>query len=103
MTGSDGGKLPQWLERREGGVRLRLRVQPRASRTEVAGEHGGALKVRVAAPPVDGEANRELCRFIAKRIGVAQSLVTVVAGESGKDKVLEVSGVDAERVLSALA
>ena len=86
------------LEQRQGAVRLSVRAQPRASRSEIVGELDGALKVRLAAPPVDGEANRELVRFLAKRLGVARSRVSVVSGESGRSKVVEVEGVTAEAV-----
>jgi uncharacterized protein (TIGR00251 family) len=89
------------VEERANAVRLRVRVQPRASRTEVAGEHGGALKVRIASPPVEGEANRELIRFIAKRVGVAASRVTLVSGETGRNKVIEIAGIDGARVRAA--
>ncbi len=90
------------MEQRPGAVRLSVRVQPRASRSEVVGEHDGALKVRLAAPPVEGEANRELVRFLGKLLGVAPSRLTVVAGATGKSKVVEIEGVtvpDVERAL----
>ncbi len=83
-------------------MRLSVRAQPRASRSELAGEHDGALKVRLAAPPVEGEANRELVRFLAKLLGVARSRVTVVAGETGRSKVVEVEGLTAEDVQRVL-
>lgn len=83
-------------------VRVRVHAQPRASRTEIVGEHDGALKVRVAAPPVDGAANTELVRFIAKRLGIARSLVHVVSGEAGRSKVVEIEGADTEHVRRAL-
>ncbi|MGH7573735.1 MAG: DUF167 domain-containing protein [Longimicrobiales bacterium] len=79
-------------------VRLRVRVQPRASRTELAGEHDGALKVRLAASPVGGDANRELVRFVAKTLGVAPSRVRLVSGATSRSKTLEITGVDAEAV-----
>jgi uncharacterized protein len=91
-----------WLEEREGAIRLRIRVQPRASRTEIAGEHGGELKIRVASPPVDGQANEELRRHIAKKLGVARSRVVVLAGSTSRSKVLEITGVDAEAARRAL-
>jgi uncharacterized protein (TIGR00251 family) len=90
------------FEQRNESVRVRIRVQPRASRTEIVGEHDGALKVRVAAPPVDGAANEELVRFIAKRMGVAQSRVRVTTGETGRSKVIEIDGVDVHSVRMAL-
>jgi hypothetical protein len=81
---------------------LRIRAQPRASRTEIAGEYGGALKIRLAAPPVDGGANRELVRFLAKAVGVPRSAVTVVSGESSRNKVVEIEGADPAFVLKVL-
>jgi len=76
------------------GIRLRLRVQPSASRTEIAGPHGDALKVRLAAPPVDGAANEELVRFIARQLGVPRSAVNIRAGATGRSKVVEVDGIE---------
>jgi uncharacterized protein (TIGR00251 family) len=65
---------------------------PGARRTEVAGLHGDALKVRVAAPAVDGKANDALAAFIAKRLGVARKDVRLASGEKSREKRLEVSG-----------
>ena len=75
------------------GVRLALHVQPGASRSELAGLHGGALKIRVAAPPVDGAANGELIRFLAALFGVARSRVAVVSGAGARRKTVVVQGV----------
>ncbi|HEU5041725.1 MAG TPA: DUF167 domain-containing protein, partial [Gemmatimonadales bacterium] len=72
----------------------RLRVQPRASRSEVAGTHGDAIRVRLTAPPVDGAANEALVRFLAERLGVSRAAVRVVSGETSRSKVVEVDGVD---------
>jgi hypothetical protein len=90
------------IEQRNNAVRVRVRVQPRASRTEVAGEHDGSLKVRVAASPVDGAANDELVRFIARRVGVAPSRIRIVRGEASRSKVVEIEGVDVDSVRGAL-
>ena len=84
------------------GIRLRIRVQPRASRTELAGRHGDALKVRLTAPPVDGAANEALLRFLADRLGVARSAVRLAAGASGRAKVVAVDGVSAEAARARL-
>jgi uncharacterized protein (TIGR00251 family) len=81
---------------------LAVRVQPRAKRDEVVGERAGAVVIRVAAPPVDGKANAALCRFVAARAGVARSAVSVVRGESSRDKLLRVDGMDAEDLRAAL-
>jgi uncharacterized protein (TIGR00251 family) len=75
------------------GVRLRVHVQPRASRTELAGQHGDALKVRVAAPPVGGAANDALVRFLADVLRVARSAVSIEAGGTGRAKVVRIAGV----------
>lgn len=75
------------------GVRLTLHVQPKASRTELAGFHGGALRIRVASPPVDGAANLELTRFLAALLGVSRSSVELVSGHTGRRKSVLVRGV----------
>jgi uncharacterized protein (TIGR00251 family) len=79
-----------------GGVILQLQVQPRAGRTGYAGRHGDALKVRLAAPPVDGEANEELVRFLARHLGVARGSVTIESGATGKRKRVRVVGVSVD-------
>jgi uncharacterized protein (TIGR00251 family) len=69
-------------------------VQPRASRTELAGRHGDVLKVRVAAPPVDGAANEALLRFLAETLGVSRGAVELVAGSGSRSKIVAVRGLD---------
>lgn len=81
-----------------GAVRFAVRVQPRASRTEVAGMHGSALKVRLQAPPVEGAANEALVAFLADSLGVPRRNVSVVAGPASRSKVVEVMGGDPEAV-----
>ena len=76
-----------------GGVRIRIRVQPRASRSEIGGLRGDEIRVRVAAPPVDGAANDALSRFLAERLGVPRSAVVVTAGAAGRSKVVQVAGL----------
>ena len=75
------------------GCRFAVHVQPRVARTEVVGEHGDALKVRISAPPVDGAANDALIRCLAAALGVPSSAVQVISGASGRRKVVEVAGV----------
>jgi len=84
-------------------VTLRLRVQPRAARTELTGEHAGAIKLKVAAPPVDGKANDECRRFLARLLGVSRNAVEIVAGDSSRDKVVRIHGVTANSVLRSLS
>ena len=69
---------------------LTLHVQPGAKRTEVAGRHGDALKIRLAASPVDGKANRELLRFLADVFGVPLRNVTLVRGDLSRHKVVRI-------------
>lgn len=76
-----------------GGVRIAIQVQPRASRTELAGLHGEALKIRLAAPPVDGAANEALIRFLAETLNVPRSAVEISSGLSGRRKSVVVSGL----------
>ena len=90
------------LRETNGSVTLKLRVQPRASRTEITGEHGGALKLKISAPPVDGKANEECRRFLAKLLGVSATSVEIISGGSSRDKVIRVSNISARRVLEAL-
>src|SRR5215475_5402622 len=77
-------------------------IQPRASRTELAGTHDGALKIRIAAPPVDNAANRALIDFIAQQLGVAKRHVRIVSGTTGRRKTLEVDGVSPDLVATRL-
>lgn len=85
---------PPWLRATPEGVRLELVVQPRASRTRVVGVHGDRLKLQVAAPPVDGEANEEVVRFLADALGVSRRDVELAAGATGRRKSVVVHGVD---------
>ena len=86
---------------REGGgvVRFAVHAQPRASRSEIVGLHGDALKVRLAAPPVDGAANEALVELIARSLDVPRRAVRIAAGASSRAKTVEVEGVDAAAVL----
>jgi uncharacterized protein len=81
---------------------LAIRVQPRAKRTEIAGERGGAVVVRVAAPPVDGKANDAVRRLIAQRLGVPRSAVEIVRGESARDKLVRIEGLSADEARTRL-
>ena len=85
-----------------GGARIAVTVSPRAGRDEIVGIRGGILAVRVCAPPVDGEANRALCRLIARSAGVAPSRVRVIRGERAREKLVAVEGVEQPALLDAL-
>jgi uncharacterized protein (TIGR00251 family) len=77
-------------------VLLRLRVQPRASREEIVGVAGDAIRVRLTAPPVDGMANDALVRFLAVLLRVPRSSVELVSGQTGRTKLVAVTGVSVE-------
>lgn len=79
-----------------------VRVVPRASRSGVAGEHDGALRVRVAAPPVDGAANEELIRTLARALHVPARQVEITSGHTSKLKHVRVQGVTREAVEALL-
>jgi uncharacterized protein (TIGR00251 family) len=82
---------------------VRLRVQPRASRDEIVGWQAGALRVRVTAPPVEGEANRAVAALLARALGVRPAAVSVVRGERGRDKLVRVEGLSVAEVEARLA
>jgi uncharacterized protein (TIGR00251 family) len=95
--------MPAWLRAEAGGVALEILVQPRASRTRVVGEHDGRLKVQLAAPPVDGEANQALVEFLAGALSVRKADVTIARGESGRRKTVRVAGAALAAVEAALS
>jgi uncharacterized protein len=87
------------IDERSGSIRFSVRVQPRASRSEIVGLHGDALKVRLSAPPVDGAANVALVELLAEALGVPRRCVRVVSGATSRGKVVEVAGVNVENIL----
>jgi hypothetical protein len=91
-----------WARDGAGGAVLELLVQPRASRTRVAGEHEGRLKIQLAAPPVDGEANAALLAFLAGALGARRADLALLAGETGRRKRVRVAGVTAAGAAAAL-
>lgn len=86
-----------WARKTDRGWVLQIRVQPAAGRSKVVGEHGGALKVRVAAPANEGKANAELLRFLARTLGVSRGSIELVRGERSRDKAVAVA-CDAEAI-----
>ncbi len=83
-----------WWRAGEGGITVSLRVQPGAKRNEVLDASGERLRVRVAAPAVDGKANAALVRFVAELFGVRRSAVSLVRGERSREKEVLVRGID---------
>jgi uncharacterized protein (TIGR00251 family) len=91
-----------WLKPAAGGIAILVAASPRASRTEVAGVAAGRLRIRLAAPPVEGAANEELVRFLARALGVPRSAVAVTAGAAGRRKTVLVRGIAAAAVRDLL-
>ena len=91
-----------WARDEPGAAVLELLVQPRASRTRVVGEHDGRLKIQLAAPPVEGEANRALLEFLAGALRVRRADLLLVRGEAGRRKTVRVMGRTAAQVRAAL-
>jgi uncharacterized protein (TIGR00251 family) len=90
--------MAEWLRAGNRRITLTLHIQPGTQKTEVVGPYGDALKIRLAAPPVDGKANAALIGFVAERLGLAKSAVTLKSGQISRRKVLEVlaAPLDAE-------
>jgi uncharacterized protein (TIGR00251 family) len=82
----------------ESEVKITVKVQPRAKRTEPAGKTGDTYKLRLAAPPVDGKANEACIEFLAETFDVARSAVRILRGGTSRTKVIEIEGVDAAAV-----
>ncbi len=91
-----------WARDEGGGAVLELLIQPRASRTKVVGEHDGRLKLQLAAPPVDGEANAALVEFLADLLGIKKAAVAIVRGDTGRRKTVRLAGVTAAAARAAL-
>lgn len=85
---------------KEGYLIFTVRVVPRASRSEIVGEYDGALKVRLAAPPVDGAANAELIKTLARSFGVPKSVVEILNGETSKTKQIRIENITIEQLLN---
>jgi len=94
--------MAAWAREGSAGAVLEVLVQPRASRTRVVGEHDGRLKIQLAAPPVDGEANAALLAFLADALGVKRADVALLAGETGRRKRVRIAGLAPAAVAAAL-
>lgn len=90
------------LTEKDGAVTFRVRVQPRAGRSGFGGEIAGAVKIRASAPPVDGAANDECRRLLAKALGIGVRSVKIVSGLASRDKVIRVEGLSVTRVREAI-
>ena len=99
---STKGRVPWLVKDGPRSCRILLHVQPKASRTELAGEFGDRLKLRVAAPPVDGKANRQILQFLSTILDLPKSRLVLERGASGRDKTVVVP-LPAQQVQKRLA
>lgn len=90
------------IKEAQDGVTFRVRVQPRASKNQLSGIMDGAVKVRLTAPPVDGEANEACLKFFSGLFKVPVSAVKLISGQTGRNKTIKVLGLTAEEVLSRI-
>ena len=91
------------VQEREGAATFLVRVQPRASRDEIAGETGGALKVRLRAPALENRANEALVDYLAELVKTPRSAVRILSGERSRTKRIEIRGVTQQQILALLA
>ncbi len=83
-------------------ARISLRVQPNAPRSEAVSLADGVFKIRIAAPPVEGKANRELIAFLSQKLGISKSSVTIVRGHTSRNKIIDIDGLSLEDITKRL-
>ena len=85
-----------------GGIRLEIKVQPRSARNSIAGEQDGRLKIKITAPPVEGEANKMLIEYLAQLCKLPKRNITIIKGDSSTYKLIELRGITREEFLRKL-
>lgn len=96
--------MKSWsMKETEDGVSFKVKVQPRSGKNEVCGLMGDALKIKLTAPPVDGEANEACLRFLAQWLAVPRSRFSLVSGQTSTQKIIRVTGVKTKDLLDRLA
>jgi uncharacterized protein (TIGR00251 family) len=101
-SGHPEHRMPSYISDSGDGVILRVQVQPRASRDEIVGTHGDALKIRITAAPVAGAANKHLLKLLSKKLRVAKSQISIASGAASKVKSIAIEGISAEKVRQRL-
>jgi hypothetical protein len=94
--------MPDFLKDQDGGVRLAVKVQPRASRNEIGAAADGELKIKVTAPPVDSAANEALLRLLAQALDCPRSVVRLLRGQTSRRKTVWIGGLTAAQALARL-
>jgi uncharacterized protein (TIGR00251 family) len=90
------------LKEKDGAVLFKVLVQPRASRNELVGIHGDCLKIRITSPPVENQANKKVCEFLSKLMGVGKGQVEIVEGQKSKVKKVRITNSTPEEVRKKL-
>jgi hypothetical protein len=90
------------FDEKDGALIFAVRVIPRSSRSEIVGEHDGALKVKLNAPPVDGAANEELIRLLAKAFDLPKKSIAIVGGQTSKSKLIQITGLNKKALTDLL-
>lgn len=88
-----------WIRETSEGLRLPVRVIPRAAKTEIQGIHGDALKIRLNSPPVEGKANQALLRYLSDELDIPRSQIQLTSGETGRNKILLITGLSKPELL----
>lgn len=81
---------------------MEVKVQPRSSRNQICGEVNGCLKIKLTAPPVDGEANQALLKYLADILHISKSSISIVKGDTGRQKIIDISGLDPDSLSERL-
>jgi uncharacterized protein (TIGR00251 family) len=87
-----------WITPSSGGAVLTLHVVPRSSRTEICGEHGDALKIKLQAAPVEGKANKALIEFLSDELDIPRSSISILSGDTGRNKRVAITGISAAEI-----
>jgi uncharacterized protein (TIGR00251 family) len=94
--------MPIKINQKEGSVIFDVRVIPRSSRSEIVSDHGGALKVKLRSPPVEGAANDELLSLLSKELKMPRSFIEIVSGHTSKTKRVRIESADASQIVAIL-
>lgn len=93
----------EWINEVAGGVDVRIRAVPRASKNGIQGLHDDSLKIRLTSAPVDGKANEALIKFLSKALAVSKSQIQLLQGETSRQKTLRINGLSKEQLLERIA
>ncbi len=92
-----------WLTKKGTDIVIAVHVVPRASRDEISGEFNDSLKIRLKAPPVEGKANKALRKFLAKKLHIPLNAISIITGDTGRNKSIQITGIQEHIVLDALS